>query len=45
MSTISIRSREGETITVSTELRNMSKLIEESISDHEGESSFSIECN
>ena len=45
MSTISIRSREGETITVSTELRNMSKLIEESISDHDGESTFAIECN
>lgn len=38
MSTISIRSREGETITVSTELRNMSKLIEDSIADHEVES-------
>ncbi len=45
MSTINIRSKDGQTIKVSTELRNMSKLIEETIADHADEQTYEIECN
>ena len=44
-STISIKSREGETITVSSQLRLMSKLLEETLADHEGEENYQIECD